>query len=421
MKIGVIGAGISGLSISNILQKDHDVVVFEASGKAGGLIECDVVNGNLYHKVGGHVFNSKNPKVLDWFWNFFDKENEFVSSKRNAKIFIGSKIVNYPIENFIYQLSEPYIKQIISELLTCKNTQKLPEEYDNFLEYLEENFGKTLCDIYFKPYNQKIWKTNLKEIPMNWLEGKLPMPNITEILLANILKTEENTMVHSSFFYPKHNGSQFIANRLANHLNIKFNYKINTIKKIKDKVIVNDLYQFDTLIYTGNIIKLINSYLEAEIPLEIKHYVNALKFNGTTCVLCTVDSNDMSWLYLPEQKTKAHRIIYTGNFSETNNDKSLHERISCTVEFSGCLSENEVLRELKTIPGNLKFQSYNYQAYSYVIQDKNTREHIKEIKKYLSSLNIHLLGRFAEWEYYNMDTCIEAAFNLTNLIRVSKK
>lgn len=421
MKIGVVGAGISGLSISNMLIKKHEVTVFESSNKAGGLIQCDIINGNLYHKVGGHVFNSKNHEVLDWFWTFFNKEEEFVNSKRNAKILIDSKIINYPIENFIYQLDKKYIQQIIPELIACNNLKKSPLEYDNFLEYLECNFGKTLCELYFKPYNQKIWNTNLEEIPMSWLEGKLPMPNTSEIFLANILKIEEKNMVHSSFFYPKKNGSQFIADRLASTISINYNFKITSIKIIYNKIIVNDLYSFDKLIYTGNVKNLIKDYLKEEIPFEIKKRADNLKFNGTTTVLCTVDANDISWMYLPEYKTKAHRIIYTGNFSENNNNLTLGNRKTCTVEFSSFIEKKEVFQELKDLPGNLKIESYNHQPFSYVIHKKNTRDDINEIKKYLSNLNIYLLGRFAEWEYYNMDKAIEAAFNLNATINFENK
>lgn len=69
-KIAIIGGGISGLSMANLLQKSNHVTVFERDSKPGGLIKCEVVNGNLYHTVGGHVFNSKRKDVLNWFWSF---------------------------------------------------------------------------------------------------------------------------------------------------------------------------------------------------------------------------------------------------------------------------------------------------------------------------------------------------------------
>jgi len=83
-KIAIIGAGISGLSAGQILGKKHTVELFDKASKPGGLVKCDRINDNLFHKVGGHVFNSRNQKVLDWFWNFFDRDTEFIKARRNA-------------------------------------------------------------------------------------------------------------------------------------------------------------------------------------------------------------------------------------------------------------------------------------------------------------------------------------------------
>jgi protoporphyrinogen oxidase len=99
MKIAIIGAGISGLSIGQMLNIDHKVEIYEKSEKPGGLLTCERVKDNLFHLVGGHVFNSKNKKVLEWFWDFFDKDLEFISAKRNAKILLEDEFLNYPIEN----------------------------------------------------------------------------------------------------------------------------------------------------------------------------------------------------------------------------------------------------------------------------------------------------------------------------------
>ena len=60
MKVAVIGAGVSGLSIARMLNDaNHETVVFEREGKPGGLVKCQKVNNCLFHQTGGHVFNTK--------------------------------------------------------------------------------------------------------------------------------------------------------------------------------------------------------------------------------------------------------------------------------------------------------------------------------------------------------------------------
>lgn len=411
----VIGSGISGISISKMLNdKSCNVEVFEKNDAIGGLIKCENINGHLFHKVGGHVFNSKNQNVLDWFWSNFEKENDFVQAVRNAKILINKSYIGYPIENHLYQLDSAMTDQIIEDLLKIISSNEGTKER-SFESFLIENFGKTLYEIYFKPYNKKIWNTNLSRIPLEWLDGKLPMPNIRNIILSNILRSPESGMVHSMFWYPKSGGSQFIIDRLSKNLSINTNFKLTSIEFRDKKLMVNENLNFDRLIYTGNVKDLISIIqINDETLNKLLSKTKMLKSNGTSNVLCETDRTNLSWLYLPEEKFLCHRIIYTGNFSELNNASISENRRSCVVEFSGKHSIDNINKELPELPGNLKPIAYNYEPNSYVIQDNDTRDIINDLKRHLEKYNIFLHGRFAEWEYYNMDVCIEKSLILSN-------
>lgn len=408
-RIAVIGAGISGLSSAKILQdKGYEVVVFEKEAQAGGLIRCTVEEGNLFHRVGGHVFNTKVKKVADWFWKHVDKEEEFIHSKRNAKVMMNETLIEYPFENSLYRLKPEVLAKVIDELLIL-NKREQGQEFDNFEEFLRGNFGETLYKLYFGPYNQKIWNMDLKQVPLAWLDGKLPMPRIKEIILNNIIKADETEMVHSTFNYPKHNGSSHIANRLAEGLNIEFNTVIDKLRQTPTGWEING-QAFDSVVYTADI-RILHKIIETpgESIGKVTSKVADLKSNGTSNALCYTDDSDLSWMYLPEAAIIPHRIIYTGNFSAHNN---AGKRLTCTVEFSGQVEEETMRAELKKLKGNLEPIAFNWQANSYVIQEKDTRFKVQEVKDVLAKSNFYLCGRFAEWEYYNMDKAIEASMNL---------
>ena len=416
-KVSIIGSGISGISVANILSsyKNIKVEVFEKESKIGGLIKCDTIDGNLFHKVGGHVFNSKNEIVLNWFWGYFDKENEFIATDRNAKILINNQFVGYPIENYIYQLSEEDVHKIISELSEKVNVKN--DKTKDFESFLINSFGNRLYELYFKPYNIKIWQTDLSKIPLEWLDGKLPMPNLKTILISNIIRAKEDNMVHSKFWYPKNGGSQFIVDRLSEGLIINKESPINSINYINGKLILNDNIITDNIIYTGNVKDLFKIIeIKDQDLIRILHVVSNFIANGTSNMLCETDETDLSWLYIPEKKYKAHRIIYTGNFSDSNNSKNI-SRKTCVVEFSGKHTKDSMISELNNLPGNLKFIAYNYEENSYVIQNSETRHIISTLKNLLKKYNIFLHGRFAEWEYYNMDVCIEKSMELSKNFR----
>ena len=135
------------------------------------------------------------------------REEEFVKADRNSVVFMADgKHIPYPVENHIYLFDNETQKAIIEDLLTIARNERY--EPTNFEEFLKHRFGETLYRLYFKPYNEKVWRRSLTNVPLSWLEGKLPMPTVQEMIFNNINQVKEKSFVHSTFWYEKVNGSQ---------------------------------------------------------------------------------------------------------------------------------------------------------------------------------------------------------------------
>ena len=372
--------------------------------------------------VGGHVFGSKDKLIENWFWKYFDKENEFILAKRNSSIFIEGQFISYPIELNLREIKSQEANKIIKEIVQLSNEHNQIKNYNSLGEFFVNNYGLTLYKIYFEKYNKKIWNKDPFSIPLNWLEGKLPMIRPLEILQQNILQTKYDDMPHSFFYYPKYGGSQFIVDRFSSKLTLR-NCSVKKIKRINQMYQINNFKdQFSHVIYTGDIRKIYKVFdLKFLNSLGINDFyldkISKLESNSTSNMLCECDINDYSWVYIPSPKTVMHRIIMTGNFSPSNNSSSLDKkRITCVVEASGNYTKEQLVSELKYLPFNLKPISYNFTKSSYIIQNEETRYLIKKIKNKLLKFNIFLVGRFAEWEYYNMDNAIKSSLDTIRLI-----
>lgn len=403
----VIGAGMAGLATARLLQeKGNEVVVFERDGRPGGMIQCDIVEGCLFHRTGGHVFNTRRQDVMDWFWKHFDKEKEFTRTLRNSAIvFDDGLTVPYPVENHVYCFDAPTQKAFINDLLTLA---KEPKEPHNFEEFLKGRFGETLYGLYFQPYNYKVWRRDLSEVPLSWLEGKLPMPTVEEMIYNNMNHVEERQFVHSSFYYPVRGGSQFLADRLAEGLDVRYHTPVDSIGKRDGRLAVGG-ETCDRVVFCGNVKRLPGMFRLDAFEREIA----GLKAHGTTSVFCEIDRNPYSWLYLPGRKHEAHRIICTGNFSENNNAGG---KMTATVEFTDRWAEDAILDNLSRVPFHPKYLTHHYEEYTYPIQDRGTRDMIAALKARLAEDGIYLVGRFAEWEYCNMDVAIGAAIDLVKVL-----
>ena len=410
-KIAVIGGGISGLGIAQRLKKQYEITVFEADSRPGGLIKCDRVEGNLFHIVGGHIFNSRRQDVLDWFWNFFDCEKEFTKIPRNAVVSMpDGRLIMYPIENHIYQMSPEEMKAIIKDLIQIAKSDK--GEPRNFEEFLRTRFGDTLYKLYFQPYNEKVWRKDLTAVPLSWLAGKLPMPTVEEIILNNFNQVEEMNMVHSSFWYARKDGSQFIANRMAENLKVVYNSTITRIEKSGDKWSVGG-DQFDKVIFCGNI-KDFPAMVTGSIDISgYEKSIEELDFHGTTVVFCEMENNPYSWIYMPGREHQSHRFICTGNYAASNN---VEGKTTTSLEFTDYISKEDIDEQIKKIPFSPKYITHKYTKYTYPIQFPTSREMISSLKSVAEKEGVYLLGRFAEWEYYNMDAALGAGLDLAKRI-----
>ena len=404
--VAIIGAGVSGLTVAHQLKDRYKVTVFEKESTPGGLIRCKRVDGNLYHLCGGHVFNSKRQDVLDWFWSKFNREEEFIKTDRNSVVFMeDGKHIPYPIENHIYMFDKEIQKQFIGDLLEISRNDK--NEPRNFEEFLKQRFGETLYRLYFQPYNEKVWRRSLSKVPLSWLEGKLPMPTVQEMIYNNINQIKEKNFVHSTFWYEKVNGSQYIADKLSEGIDVSYNSEIDIIERTANGWAIMGK-EYDNIVFCGNIKHLPKIVRGIDITSYFTE-IDALEYHGTTSVFCEIDPNPYSWIYLPDSHFDSHRIICTGNFAKSNNNSC---KMTATIEFTDEISKGDIIQQLKCIPMRPKYLDHHYNKYTYPIQDANTRDMIASLKKDLSKENFFFTGRFADWEYYNMDVAMGAAMDL---------
>ena len=244
-KVGILGAGITGLSVARFLQDTYEVEILEKNSVCGGIARTRDVNGIAYHTVGGHCFNSKYPEIMDFVFNQVLPRTEWNEIQRLSKIQIAGGEFMYPIEfstKEIYHHNPELALQITSDFLSTTDNG----QYSHLAEWFTKKFGKTLADLYFIPYNTKIWHMNPYEMDPQWVQDKLPIPDKKSFFEA-LIATKTDNMPHARFYYPKSNNQNTFIEALAQGINIKYNEEIHAIKyqPVTKKWIVNDCHQYD--------------------------------------------------------------------------------------------------------------------------------------------------------------------------------
>lgn len=400
MKVCIIGAGISGLTAGKLLSKNHDVTIYEKESDVGGIARTKNVNGITYHTVGGHCLNSKNKDIMDFIFNEVLPKESWHKIQRDAKINFHNNLISYPIEFSIKEIAnfdENLAFNITKDFLSSKD-----KETTNLADWFVEKFGRTLAEEYFIPYNRKIWQMEPSTMSHSWIEGKLPLPNKKEFFRA-LIEENVDTMPHSTFFYPNTNNQNTFIEELGVGLNIVTDFNVISIKKTRNSWIVNDKHEYDLVINTMplNILP----FVLQDVPNTIKEQAKKLKYNKVTNMLWKTKPINLTWSYYPSEDTIFHRHIHIGNFFNPQQNFTITESM-------GEHSYEEMLDYGKKFDYLLEPIDYNVSDYAYVVYDQNYSEATKKIKKYIEEIGLFTLGRFGEWEYYNMDVCMESAMNL---------
>ncbi|MCI9560834.1 MAG: NAD(P)-binding protein [Lachnospiraceae bacterium] len=410
MKIAVLGAGVSGLTAARLLKdKEFDVTVYEQNEAIGGLARTRYTDGYLYDPYGGHIFNSKHKNIVDWIFSLLP-QNLWQYTERNAKIYFQGRYVSYPFELSLCELETEDAVNCIYDFLLSQNGP----EPDNFEDWLIWNFGKSIAEAYMLPYNSKIWSYPLKEMETKWMQGKMPLPAKKEILRSMLLKDpKERKMPHSTFYYPIDGGIQSMVNAIGKGVTVHCNTPVQCIEYINQRWFVNGDGPYDQVISTIPL-PVVNQVMV--LPENIKDAVLDLKYNSLTTILFDCPKTDITWLYIPSDKYRSHRVGYQSTL--TPHACPNQENRGCgSLEIIG--KKFEVTKQLlqsNILPEELGFREIidsEFTEYAYVIHDLNYRKNVTLVKKYFDNLpGFQLLGRWGTWNYKNMDLCMLDAFQL---------
>jgi UDP-galactopyranose mutase len=283
------------------------------------------------------------------------------------------------------------------------------------------------------PYNRKIWKYDLSKINIDWISGRVPSPSVEEMKEGATGTLKRDYGPNAEFMYPKHGGIGALANQLSKGLNISTSSKVVEIKPSETDVKVRYEREGKTREITAE--KVLSSIPMPDLvcmlhdpPEDVVKAASSLVYNSLVCVSIGVRTPgiiDKHWLYFPEDDLIFNRISFPMNFSEhtTPGDassilvevthreasvdlESIRDRVLEDLTKTGILEEQDEIEVCDT----------SAFKYAYVIYDLDHARNVGVIHNYLGSVNVLPIGRFGEWEYFNMDKALLSGKNAASRI-----
>ncbi len=167
----------------------------------GGISRTVQYNGFSFD-IGGHRFFSKSQEVED-FWTEI-LPNDMLERPRSSRIYYRREYFAYPLKAMqaLWQLG---IFESIRCMLSYAKARMFPvRNPSNFQDWVSNQFGSRLFNIFFKTYTEKVWGMDCREISADWAAQRIKGLSMTSLILSALKpkfgssRRKKGTIKHSS-------------------------------------------------------------------------------------------------------------------------------------------------------------------------------------------------------------------------------
>lgn len=443
MTVGIIGAGPAGVTAAYQLSKAGvNVDLYEAGNSVGGLAKT-ISLWNQQVDLGPHRFFSTDRRVNELWLEVVGSDYAMID--RLTRIYYNKSFFNYPLRvgNALKNLGPI---EAVHCLLSYFQQKVAPINQDgSFEDWVVNQFGRHLFEIFFKTYSEKLWGITCKELDSDFASQRIKKLSLTEAIKNAVFSGKGNkhkTLV-DRFAYP-HNGSGVVYNRMAGKIRelgntVHLNMPVERVIQSGNKAIGLQLTDgreiaYDHIISTMPLTLLVQRL--GNTPQELIDHSTALKFRNTTLVFLNVDHTDLfpdNWIYVHDSSLKFGRITNFRNWThqlyknETTSILAL-EYWSYDEDQIWQAPENDLIelgkKEIRQtgLIGNARIVDGKVLKIRrcYPVYNKDYKTHLKPIESYLSSIeNLSVIGRYGAFKYNNQDHSILmgilAAEKITNM------
>jgi protoporphyrinogen oxidase len=375
-----------------------------------------------------------------------------------SRIFYGGKFYSYPLKPF-EALSNLGVGISILCVLSYAYAKVFPiKTPKTFHDWVRNNFGEKLFQIFFKTYTEKVWGMSCDEISADWAAQRIKGLSLGVAIWNAISRSLPITQSQDSnkplvktlietFRYPRR-GPGMLWEAAAQKIeqqggSIHLGYSSKRCSwSAKDRLWTIEATDGSAVTYTFCARHLISSAPLNELSQQISPFLQSQAHGQQlhyrdfiTVALIARQSDDFpdNWIYIHDPKVKVGRVQ---NFRSWSPEMVPDSDLTCLgleyfcFEGDGLwtLPDNDLIalakKEIGEIglidPLNVIDGVVVRQSKAYPVYDENYRDHVSALRKEIETNfpTLHLVGRNGMHKYNNQDhAMMTAMLTVENILR----
>jgi protoporphyrinogen oxidase len=208
--IVVLGAGPGGLAAAwKLTAAGHAVTVLERESVTGGLARTFSYRDFLFD-YGPHLFHDQVPEVVEEMKALLGVD---LLERRNfmAQVVWRNKFVEYPLRGAdVFQTINLFLAAYcVVDFAAARLRHRLfpAREVDTFESWVTNRFGRTLYNLYFGPYTQKVWGRDPSELSGAFASQRIPVLHLWDLIQRTFFGKKGGTFRENPWavvsYYPR--------------------------------------------------------------------------------------------------------------------------------------------------------------------------------------------------------------------------
>jgi protoporphyrinogen oxidase/glycosyltransferase involved in cell wall biosynthesis len=456
----IIGGGPTGLSAA--YHSDANTMLLERNPTVGGWCRS-IQDAGFTFDYAGHIMFSNDPYVLKLYDILLGANQHW--QMREAWVYSKQVFTRYPFQGALYGLPPEVIKECIvgaidarygvpaapacaaNEVEDCcadgtadaanASATAREQKTQSFEDFIYKVWGAGIAKHFAIPYNKKIWTVPLSEMETSWLGGRVPLPDLGEIIDGALQPVAKPQGPNARFGYPLKGGFQALVSGFLPHIRgqVELNADVVKVLPAEHAVALADgrRIKYDQLISTMPLPELIK-LIGPTAPEAVRAAAQGLRHISIRCVnigIARTNVTDKHWIYYPEDSI-FHRIFVQGNASPECNAPGGFG-FTCEISYSpwkplpvdgdaliqrcidDCITVGMMNADDKVLVANQVDMPY-----AYVVYDHARAQNVATVRAWLEQHDITLAGRYSEWEYYNSDHAFLAGRKAADKVRAAQ-
>ena len=403
-EVVVIGAGVSGLGFANWYRERHPearVVVLEAESEPGGYCRTVVQDGFVWD-YSGHFFHFKDPSIEAWLRARMPGQEVRTVAKQSVIRYAGRDI-DFPFQKNIHQLPHDEFLECLVDLFFRPTGDAPPR---SFGEMLVRRLGRAITDKFLRPYNEKLYATDLDTLDVDAMGRFFPHADIADII-ANMRPGARDAGYNATFTYPAGGAVQYI-NALLRDLPpemVSCDERVTAIDlSAREVVTPRRRIRFDHVVSSAPLPALARMTGVAHDPAVFTSN-QVLVFN---LGFDRKGTRGVHWMYFPDRSLMFYRVGWYDNILDG-------DRMSLYVEIGappGATFDVDALRArvLADLVRERIVTDHQLVSSHHVVLDPAyahiTTASLAETARLcglLASASVHSVGRYGRWTYCSIE------------------